>query len=195
MKLVINIVLLAIIAFLCYALINSIGEPIKFKAERERRDAVVVEKLMKIRTAQEAFRDITGIFAPNFDTLAHILETGRFKVVQVFGDPDDPNFTGQITYDTIYVPAADSMRNILGINNFDSLRYVPFSGGKEFNIAAEVINYQNTEVPVVEVGVPRKFYMGKWGDKRFARYDQRFDPESLLKFGNMFAPNLSGNWE
>ncbi|MBK6948453.1 MAG: hypothetical protein IPH16_10675 [Haliscomenobacter sp.] len=72
---------------------------------------------------------------------------------------------------------------------------MPFSGGKEFNIAAEVINYQNTEVPVVEVGVPRKLYMGKWGDKRFARYDQRFDPESLLKFGNMFAPNLSGNWE
>ena len=153
MKLVINLILVAIIAFLLYALYNSIKEPIAFKAEKERRERVVVEQLMKIRQAQEAFRDITGVFAPNFDTLSQILNTGQFKVIQVFGDPDDPNFTGEITYDTLLVPAQDSMRRMLAMNNFDSLRYVPFSGGQVFNIAAEVIDYQSTKVPVVEVGV------------------------------------------
>ncbi|MFZ4426285.1 MAG: hypothetical protein ACOYOO_03935 [Saprospiraceae bacterium] len=195
MKLVINLVLVAIIAFLLYALYNSIKEPIAFKAEKERRERVVVDQLMKIRQAQEAFRDITGVFAPNFDTLSQILNKGQFKVIQVFGDPDDPNFTGEITYDTLLVPAVDSMRKILGMNNFDSLRYVPFSNGGTFAISADVIDYQSTKVPVVEVGAQRKVFMGRFADKRFARYDQRYDPESLLKFGNMFSPNLSGNWE
>lgn len=195
MKLVINLVLLAIIAFLLYALYNSIKEPIAFKAEKERRERVVVDQLMKIRQAQEAFRDITGVFAPNFDTLTQILNIGQFKVIQVFGDPDDPNFTGEITYDTLLVPAQDSMRRMLAMNNFDSLRYVPFSGGKTFSIAAAVIDYQSTKVPVVEVGAQRKLFMGRFADKRYARYDQKYDPESLVKFGNMFSPNLSGNWE
>ena len=195
MKLVINLILVAIIAFLLYALYNSIKEPIAFKAEKERRERVVVEQLMKIRQAQEAFRDITGVFAPNFDTLTQILNSGQFKVIQVFGDPDDPNFTGEITYDTLLVPAQDSVRKMLGMNNFDSLRYVPFSGGQVFNIAAAVIDYQSTKVPVVEVGVQRKLFMGRFADKRYARYDQKYDPETLVKFGNMFSPNLSGNWE
>jgi hypothetical protein len=195
MKLAINLVLVAIIAFLLYALYNSIKEPIAFKAEKERRERVVVTQLMKIRQAQEAFRDITGVFAPNFDTLSQILNTGQFKVIQVFGDPDDPNFTGEITYDTLFVPAMDSMRKMLGMNNFDSLRYVPFSSGEVFAISADVIDYQSTKVPVVEVGTQRKAFMGRFADKRFARYDQKYDPESLLKFGNMFSPNLSGNWE
>jgi len=195
MKLVINLILVAIIAFLLYALYNSIKEPIAFKAEKERRERVVVEQLMKIRQAQEAFRDITGVFAPSFDTLTQILNSGQFKVIQVFGDPDDPNFTGEISYDTLLVPAKDSMRKMLGLNNFDSLRYVPFSGGQAFDIAADVIDYQSTKVPVVEVGVQRKYFMGRFADKRFARYDQKYDPESLIKFGNMFSPNLSGNWE
>ena len=95
----------------------------------------------------------------------------------------------------MYVPAADSLRRVLGMNNFDSLRYVPFGGGRTFDIEAKVIDYQSTEVPVVEVGVKRSVFMGRFGDKRFARYDQKFDPDTKLKFGNMLAPNLSGNWE
>lgn len=195
MRLVINLVLLAIIGFLLYAVVGTIREPIMFKGEKERRERVVVEKLRKIRTAQEAFRDITGEFAPNFDTLSLVLETGQFKVIQVFGDPDDPNYKGVITYDTLYVPARDTMLKVLGISNFNDLRTVPFGEGATFNIAADVIDYQRSQVPVVEVGVQRKVFMGPFGNPKFRRFDQRYDPESMLKFGNMFAPNLSGNWE
>lgn len=195
MRLVINLVLLAIIGFLLYAVVGTIREPILFKSEKERRERVVVEKLRKIRTAQEAYRDITGEFAPNFDTLSYVLENGQFKVVQVFGDPDDPNFQGEITYDTLYVAARDTMLKTLGVADFHELARVPFGEGAEFEINAEIIDYQKSKVPVVEVGVQRKVFMGRFGDPKFRRFDQRFDPESLLKFGNMFSPNLSGNWE
>jgi hypothetical protein len=195
MRLVINLVLVAIVAFLVYALYSSIREPIAFKTEKERRERQVIDKLMKIRTAQEAFRDITGKFAADFDTLAEVLETGNFKIIKVIGDPDDPDFTGDITYDTVYQSAGDSMRKVLSMNNFDSLRYIPFTRGGTFDISANVIDYQSTEVPVVEVGTPRSTFMGPYADPRFARYDQGYDPSEPLKFGNLYAPNLSGNWE
>ncbi|MDX1666090.1 MAG: hypothetical protein R3350_02625 [Saprospiraceae bacterium] len=193
MRLVINLLLAALIIGLVYVLISSIREPIEFKAEKQRRERAVIDKLREIRQAQELFRDIKGGFAPNFDSLQKVLTADSFAIVKVIGDPDDPTYTGEIIYDTTYTPAIDSIQS-LGLN-LDSLRYVPFSGGKTFNIAADTIEYQKTTVPVVEVGIPRSSFMGPYADIRFARYDAGYDPNSVIKFGNLNAPNLSGNWE
>lgn len=193
MRIIINVVLILLIIGLVLALYGGIQEPIKFKAEKDRREQVVIAKLMQIRTAQELYRNITEQFAPNFDTLKQVLENEKFAIVSVTGDPDDPNFKGVIEYDTTYSPAIDSIR-ALGLN-LDSLKYVPFGGGATFDMKAEIIDYQSTKVPVVEVGTKRKVFMGNFGDTRFRKYDQKFDPEKPLKFGNLTAPNLSGNWE
>lgn len=193
MRIVINLVLAIMILGLIWVLIGSIREPIAFKAEKEKRERAVVDKLMKIRTAQEAYRNITGVFAPSFDTLAQVIKTGKFMIISVIGDPDDPNFTGEIIYDTTYIPALDSIRS-LGIN-VDSLRYVPYGMGESFDIQADTVTFQSTNVPVVEVGVRRAVFMGPFKDPRFARYDNNYDPKSIVKFGNMNAPNMSGNWE
>ncbi|MCO6491638.1 MAG: hypothetical protein J5I98_24695 [Phaeodactylibacter sp.] len=193
MRIIINLVLAAIIVGLVWVLISSIREPIAFKAEKEKRERAVIDKLMKIRTAQEAFRNIKGGFAPSFDSLSYVLKTDSFMIVSVIGDPDDPDFTGEIIYDTTYMPAIDSIK-AMGIN-LDSMRFVPYGGGAVFDIQADTITYQSTNVPVVEVGVRRKVFMGPFKDPRFARYDNSYDPNSILKFGNMNAPNLAGNWE
>lgn len=193
MRLVINLVLIAATLFLVWVLYKSIEEPIAFKNERERRELVVIEKLQEIRSAQEAYRSITGLFASNFDTLSHVLKTGQFKIIQVFGDPDDPTNTEAIRYDTLYRPAIDSIRS-LGIN-LDSLRFVPFGRGETFRIAADTLTYQKTLVEVVEVGTPRKTFMGRFADTRYQKYDNSYDPNSIIKFGDMNSPNLSGNWE
>jgi len=194
MKSVINIVLVVLIGVLIWVLISSISEPIRFKAEKNRREQAVIEKLMEIRTAQELYRSITGDFAKNFDTLKQVLTTDSFRIIQVFGDPDDPTNTEAIRYDTIYRSSADSIV-FLGMN-LDSLRYVPYGApGTMFNIDADTLTYQSTLVQVVEVSVKRKDFMGPYADKKFARYDNSYDPESVLKFGDMGAPNLSGNWE
>ena len=195
MKIVINLLLVALIIFLGYLLYANIKEPIEFKRIKTQREIAVVDKLKEIRQAQEHYRSITGIFADNFDTLAHVLETGQFMIVNVQGDPDDPNFDiSQITYDTAYFPSLDSM-NSLGIN-LDSLRYVPFApDGTTFDIQADTIEYQKTLVPVVEVGVRRALFMGQYGDERFAKYDKNYEPNARIKFGDMYAPNTSGNWE
>ena len=89
--------------------------------------------------------------------------------------------------------AIDSI-NRMGIN-LDSLRFVPYGHGVVFDIQADTLTYQKTKVNVVQVGVRKKEFMGEWADERFAKYDNRYDPNAMLKFGDMSAPNTSGNWE
>jgi hypothetical protein len=195
MKIAVNLLLVALIGFLAYLLYVNIEEPIKFMKVKTQRERAVVDKLMVIRQAQDYYRSITGSFADNFDTLAHVLSTKDFMIINVMGDPDDPNFDiSQITYDTSYFPAIDSM-NSMGIN-LDSLRFVPFAPvGTEFEIQADTIEYQKTMVHVVEVGVIRSKFMGTYGDVRFQKYDSRYKPNARLKFGDMSTPNTAGNWE
>jgi hypothetical protein len=192
MRLVINLLLVAGIIGGIYLLISSIREPIAFSAEKNKREAAVIEKLKQIRQAQEMYRNITGVYASDFDSLAYVLTNGQFMIIQAFGDPDDPT-NPVVTRDTMYKSAKDSL-NALGWNA-DSLRFVPFGKGVKFEISADTLTYQSTLVSVVEVGVQRKAFMGPYADKRFARYDDRYDPDSRIKFGNMFAPNTAGNWE
>jgi len=117
----------------------------------------------------------SGSFAGSWSDLKTTLKTGQIPYVSVLGDPDDPNFEGEITYDTTFIPAIDSVK-ALGWN-VDSLQYIPYGGGKSFDIKADTLSYQKTLVNVVEVGTTRKNYMGKYA------------------FGDMSKPNLSGNWE
>lgn len=179
--------------FLGWLLYRSIEEPITFADERAVRQEAVADKLKMIRTTQEMYRDITGVFAPNFDTLKQVLRTGRFMEVRIIGDPDDPDFDPTTAYDTLYSPAIDSVE-ALGIN-LDELEFVPYTENVAFEIAADTIDYQSTQVPVVQVGIPYKEFMGRFADNRFKRYDQRYDPNAPIKFGDLSKPSLAGNWE
>jgi hypothetical protein len=89
MKIVINVVLILLALLLGYLLYRSIEEPIRFRAEKQKRENAVIDKLQKIRTAQELYRGITGEFANDFDTLRYVLLNDSFTLVSVFGDPDD----------------------------------------------------------------------------------------------------------
>ena len=194
MRLIVNLLLIALIGGLGYLLVNSIQEPIKFKAEKDRRQNAVVDKLIIIRQVQEFYRDIKeGEFAPSFDSLVDVLKNGRFRNIRVVGDPDDPNFTGEITYDTSYMPAIDTI-TALGIN-LDSLKYIPFGEGATFDMMSDTLTYQSTLVNVVQVGTPIKTFMGVFGDPRYGKYDNSYKPNNMIKFGDMNKPNLSGNWE
>ncbi len=194
MRKIFNILLLLLAGLLAFLLYKSIEEPIAFEKFRKERKGTVVAQLESIREAQKLYQGITGEYAADFDTLADVLTNGSFSIIKVIGDPDDPNFTGEITYDTILRPAIDSVRKM----NIDlaNLRFVPYTDKKKtFDIDAAVVVYQSTDVPVVQVGTPWNTFMGTYGDPRFAQYDQKYNPKSAIKFGDMTKPNLNGNWE
>lgn len=194
MKNIINLVLLLLVAFLAYALYLNIKEPIAFQAAKDTRKDVVVDKLKDIRKAQEVFRAVTGKFAHDFDTLAQVIRTDSIKIVTIFGDKDDVNSTEEFREVITYKSAMDSLKNIKAIN-LDSLRYVPFSSGATFDIAADTMTYQSTLVNIVEVGTQWKNFMGQYASGKYSKYDNGYDPNAKLKFGNLNAPNLAGNWE
>jgi len=190
MRSIISLILFAIVIFLGYTLFKNIQEPIAFQAEKATRLDKVTGQLENIRTSQEIYRAITGQFAPNFDTLSMVLKSDSIPFINIVGDPDDPTkeFTKTITYSS----ALDSIRALK--INLDSLRYVPYSSSKVFNMTADTITYQQTLVQVVEVGTRWKEFMGKFASPKFTKYDNSYDPNALLKFGDMSKPTLSGNW-
>jgi hypothetical protein len=194
MRLIINILTVLLIGALIYLLVSSIKEPIDFKNEKDKRTGAVVDRLMKVRQAQEVYKSITGKFANNFDSLEYVLGNGQIPVYKVIGDPDDPNNVDLISVETLYFEAKDSIEK-LGIN-LDSLRFVPYgTDNLEFTINADTMTYQKTLVNVCEVGVIRRDFMGAFGSEKFRQYDQSYQPNSMIKFGDLDRPNLSGNWE
>lgn len=199
MRKIFSLLLLALAFFLGYLLYKSIEEPIAFKDERDARTLAVSEKLEMIRGAQELFRDITGKYAHNFDTLKQVLQNGELLSVAVIGDPDDPDFQGEITYDTLRIPARDTFPG-LGIV-LEDIERVPYTGGDfeneaaNFDIDAKIIEYQSTDVPVVQVGVKQAKFMGKYADERYQRYDQLYDPNRAIRFGDLSKPTLAGSWQ
>lgn len=194
MKNIISLVLLIIVGFLIFALYENIKEPIAFQAEKNLRKEKVVNKLKEIRSAQEVYRLVTGKYASHFDTLSQVIKNDSIKIVTIFGDKDDVNSTEEFREVITYHSAFDSLMSKSPLN-LDSLRFVPYTDGEMFSIAADTLTYQSTLVNIVEVGTRWKSFMGKYASAEYSKYDNSYDPNRMLKFGDMNAPNLSGNWE
>lgn len=193
MKVAINLLLTALIFLLIYMIYTSIREPIAFQEEKGRRVDVVIARLKQIKASQEIYRTIKGTFAGSFEELINVLKTEKIPFEKIENDPTDPTNEDKFIRSTSYSPAIDTI-NAMGIN-LDSIPFVPFTNGLKFEIAADTIEYQSTKVPVVQVGTKWKTFMGEFGDPKYKKYDKYFDPEKLLKFGDMTTPNLNGNWE
>ena len=193
MRILFNLVLLALIGLLAYLLYSGIAEPIKFKAEKDKRKNAVVESLENIRTSQELYREITGEYAPDFATLAQVLKTDSIPFRQVLEDPDFPGDPEKFIVNIIKYSAIDSI-NAMGID-LDNLSDVPFSDNAKFSIAADTMTYQKTNVWVTETMTQWKQFMGPYADSRYMKYDDQYNPEASIGFGSMNSPNLEGNWK
>ena len=125
---IIQIVLLAIIIVLAYLVYQSVNKPLVFNAEKDQREAVVIQDLKDIRSGQQIYKKMYDKYAANFDTLIAFLREGEIPIVKKVPDPDDTTFTRTIN-DTIgYIKVADSLYGRRAHFNLDSLPYVPHSG-------------------------------------------------------------------
>lgn len=192
MKYIINLVILALIVLLGYALYSGIQEPIKFRDELNKRKGSVTAQLEKIRTIQELHRDIKGVYAGSFDELVNTMTYDSIPFVRLDADPDDPTNPDKFIRVTTYSSAIDSVRG-LGIE-LDGIGKVPYSDNAQFTMQADTMTYQSTLVPVMECMTRYGEFMGPYADARFRQYDERYNPQKKLGFGSMSSPNLEGNW-
>ena len=198
MRLIINLILIALVCVLLWVLVSSIREPIAFQAEKAKREEAVIDRLKQLRTAEEIYREVTGAFSNDFDDLRNVLRNGKIMNIAVEGDPDDPN-NNIITYDTTYEAAIERVKQAQ--INLDSIEYVPYSNSAKFELFADTIEYQKTQVYVVEAKTKYADFMGQFTDPKYKKYDDTYNPDKpgdkkyYLKFGNRTAPNTAGNWE
>ena len=95
----------------------------------------------------------------------------------IIGDPDDPENMDKVVRTVTYSAAIDTITAMK--INLDSLRFIPYSGGEQFDISADTITYESALTHVVQVGTRWKTFMGRFGDEAFAKYDSRYDPNNL----------------
>ena len=199
MKIVIQVILFAAICVVAYFVVESIQQPIKFNAEKDRREKATIQRLKDIRTAQIAYRSELKEYTGDFGQLIEFLKNGEFKVLRILGDLDDSVSVsaGKIIRDTIRIPVLDSLfKKGYAV---DSLRYVPFAQGIEFEMDTAYLTAGNVKVNVFEAKISNDILLRGLDPQLLFNYNaDRIIRTGYagLKVGSLTeTTNNAGNWE
>ncbi len=210
MKTALNIVFTIIIIVLAWFLLESIMKPIRFNKEKDARETAIKEKLIDIRTAQEAFKSVKGYYTGSFDTLITFLKTDSLPLVFKRGSLTDEMIAsgittereavkkGLISRDTSYIAVIDSIFD-KGYP-IDQLRYVPGLEKTDFQMSAgRVMTTSMVLVNVFEAYVLNDVFLSDLDRQLVVNYnDQRTKITGFpgMKVGDVKIPNNNaGNWE
>jgi hypothetical protein len=210
MKTALNIVFTVIIVVLAYFLVQSIMKPIRFNKEKDVRETAIKERLIDIRTAQEAYKSVKGSYTGSFDTLITFLKADSLPLVFKRGALTDEMIAegittekeavkkGLISRDTSYIPVRDSIFH-KGYP-IESLRLVPGMENTEFQMsAARVMTTSMVLVNVFEAYVLNDTFLSDLDRQLVVNYnEQRTKITGFpgMKVGDVRVPNNNaGNWE
>lgn len=209
LKIVFQILLPVAIFVLAYFIYKGIETPIEFEKQKAVRYEQVKLKLMDIRNAQVAYKQVHNKYAGNFDSLIHFVKTDSLSIVRAIGSLSDSLIEagwteergikeGVIIRETSKVAVLDSLFK----KNYpiDSLRYIPYSGGVEFEMAeGEIETGSKVKVRVFEAKAPFKVWLKGLNRQLIVNLvDERKvnDLYEGLKVGSINeANNNAGNWE
>jgi hypothetical protein len=195
---IVKVVLAVIIVVLAYLIYESIMRPVRFNAATSAREAKVVARLMDLRTSQMFYKRQHNRYTASFDTLNTFLTKGEIPVVRMIPDPNDTTFSKTISDTLGYVKVADSLFQNRPNFRLDSLRYIPYSRGIEFEIAAGAIDRGGIKVAVYEIKAPYSAYMTGLDRQlvtNLTKSKEDVDRYPGLKVGSMEEPSTDGNWE
>ncbi len=193
----IAVILSGILAAICLVLVyfnyQSINGPIQYIKEKERRYAYVIQGLKDIREAQILYKKKNGIYTSSFDTLINFIKYDSIAVVKKTGIVPDTLTEiqalerGVITRDTTIVPVYHEIftETYLGSRfakhplNIDSLSYIPFTNGAQFEMQTTMIERSGgIQVPAFQVVDSKPF-----------------DSKEVMQVGSLVDPTTSGNWK
>ncbi|MCK8520692.1 hypothetical protein M0D21_03885 [Aquimarina sp. D1M17] len=205
MKIVIQLVLWVVIGFLGYLVFNSINGPVKFNKVKKARYAKAVENLRDIRTAQLAYRTITGKFEKNPEKLIAFIDTAKFTLTQRRDSSyvafnkilkiDEPRDT--VVIDTLgYASVRDSLFKTDGHKR---MMKVPIEGvDANFELDAGYINKNDLRIAVFEAKVSKDVLLHDQDKDLLAQEKEVVSVDGVdgpyLLVGSMTEVNTSGNW-
>ncbi|MBN2613820.1 MAG: hypothetical protein JXB00_19840 [Bacteroidales bacterium] len=207
MKKVIQIILLIAIVVLGYYVWESIQKPIRFNREVKVREDATVARLIDIREAQVAYKDINGKYTGSFDTLIHFVKYDSFPITRKDYMPgwDPDNFSEKEGIKRGLVKISVTKKSVLDSlfgkeYPVDRLRYIPFTDNSEFVMGAgEVMTGSKVAVKVFEVYALYDTLLKGLDEQLIINYI--YEREKITKFpgikvGSLTeATNNAGNWE
>ncbi len=195
---VIKVVLAVIIVVLAYLIYESIMSPVRFNKATNSREAKVIARLIDLRTSEQFFKREHNRYTASFDTLIQFLTKGEIPVVKMIPDPNDTTFTKTISDTLGYVKVADSLFKNRPNFVLDSLRYIPFSDGTVFEIAAGQVDRSGLKVGVYEIKAHYSTFLKGLNRQQVVnliKSKEDIDRYPGLKVGSMEEPSTDGNWE
>lgn len=210
MKTVVQIVLVSLVIILSYFLYTSVEKPLEFEKEREARYEATIAKLMDIRKAQLAYKEVNGKFTGSWDTLINFLENGKMPLVRKIGMLTDSmieaGYTekqalkeGKIIRDTIYVNVKDTL---FGDNyKLTDIKMVPLKDTvAEFQLGATAVTTgSGIKVPVFEAKVHNNVLLRGLDRQQIVNLNEARRTNGKypgLKVGSLEETNNNaGNWE
>ncbi|AJR04136.1 hypothetical protein [Siansivirga zeaxanthinifaciens] len=207
-KPVLNIALWGLIIFLGYQTYMSIYNPILFNQEKNKRYAKVIEKLIDIRDAELAHKQVTGKFTDNFDELIKFIESAKYTITQRRDSSIlDAALTKQfgvdmfkdiVIIDTLgFVSVKDSL--FKNSNRYKTMMDVPVGKpGSKFNLKAGFIEQSDVNIPVFEASVAKDIILYDLDRDLVIQENQVVSVDgvngNVLKVGSMEEVNTNGNW-
>ncbi|GER60496.1 hypothetical protein [Patiriisocius marinus] len=213
MKLIIQLVLWVLIAFLAWQLYSSIIGPVKFNEKRDARYAKVIDNLKDIRSAELAFKEINGKFTGSFDSLIRFIDTAQFARVQrrdtFYADEKknrafglDAKTGGYILEETLidtlgFTPIKDSLYG--GTDRYKRMMKIPVEGvDAEFELKAGVVIKNDDPYSAFEAKVAKDVILGDLDKDLLSQEKMVVSVEGVngkyIKVGSLETVDTSGNW-
>ncbi len=228
MKAVINILLglcVCALVYICYA---SIMGPIEFEQEQKFREKKVIARLMDIRKAQQEYRMRNeGKYTASFDTLIEFVKTQKIPFIMKEGVLNDKQLEDGLSERKAMAIVNKARKTgnwaeakAAGLENFkrdtmwvaimdtifpkgfdaDSLRYVPFGNGAQFEMATKNSTTKSgAPIYLLEVKTPYDVYLNGLDQQEVANMKDlqiKLNKYPGLMVGSLETPNNNaGNWE
>ena len=195
---IIQAILITIAVVLGYLIYDSIMSPVNFNKEKKAREAVVINYLKKIRSAEFIYKQLNNRYTGSFDTLINFMGTAEIPVVKMIPDPTDTTYTRTINDTVGYVKVADSLFGRHPKVDYHRINVIPFSKNVDFQLKAGVIDKGGVKVNVFQVEAPFTSYLDGL-DKQLVinliANQKQIGKYPGLKVGSMTEPSTDGNWE
>lgn len=219
LKIVIEVLLALVCAFLAFAIVKSINKPVNFKKQRVYRESVGIQRLKDIRTLQVAYKSVNGKFTSTVDSLIDFYNKGNMSVLLQVGSMDDSvavAHTEAVKKQNRKITPAELLRMYRGGDHnlvfsieskipvkdtiftnrpdlvLDSLKTIPFSGGEPLQMEALVKMVSGVPVPLFEARMPYKLLLKGLDNQLRINLDAEQRDKNRyegLQVGSVSAPN------
>lgn len=174
---------------LAYFLVSGIANDIEQEKVIRSVEAKVINKLMQIREAQQAYRSVNGAFTSDWDKLVNFVDTGVLYITERKETIIQLDYGADSVYVEIDTLGSVQVRDSLFSSDFqvDRLPYVPDSD-KKFLIWADKINKSGVMVDVIEIIDPDPVDPTR-------NEENEIKNRKPLRFGSRTDVTTAGNWE